>query len=62
MKANFGQMIEALDVIAASGLKTRAGDSLGKIMDRYEADLASDDPKVKERAERMLIAIAGALL
>lgn len=62
MKTNFGVMVESLDAIAASGLKSRITDSVGKILDRYEQDLQSDDPKVRQNAEKMIIALGGAVL
>jgi hypothetical protein len=62
MKTNFGIMVESLDAIAASGLKSRITDSVGKILDRYESDLLSDDPKVRQNAEKMIIALGGAVL
>lgn len=62
MKTNFTSMVESLDAIAASGLKSRISDSVGKILDRYEADLLSDDPKTRQNAEKMIIALGGAVL
>ena len=55
-------MVESLDAIAASGLKSRISDSVGKILDRYEADLLSEDPKTRQNAEKMIIALGGAVL
>lgn len=62
MKTNFNAMVESLDAIAASGLKTRITESVGKILDRYEQDLNSEDPQVRSNAEKMIIALGGAVL
>ena len=64
MNNNISSMINVMDTMATSALKSRITTSIGKLMDKYERILDDDTatPEEKKQAEQMILAMGGAVL
>lgn len=64
MNNNISSMINVMDTMATSALKSRITTSISKLMDKYERILDDDaaSPEEKKQAEQMILAMGGAVL